>query len=335
VTTHSHTITPRDLPEIRAELATWLTDPGEHGGPNTWSAHHDPAMAANERRAAGDWARSLTLADLYYIDTDMAHLAVNAGQALPAYRLHPEDLPARNGLMIWGTPITTGHEGGEYTGAPLTAATWAVTGDGVQIRFWAEREHWLTFMAAGDPRGGLRTLTPAEVRLVRQLNPQPITCMNASHLPFGKIPGWLRTAPEQTDTMSPYELESHTRALDSLEEAERALVVSWLLLGQTLVREETVHASKASLKRIARLDPALLTTTRYVQLRHRSLPAQDRTGEGTGRTLRHRFVVRGHWRNQYYPSRKTNRPIWIDDHLKGPDGAPILDPDKLVNILRR
>lgn len=48
-----------------------------------------------------------------------------------------------------------------------------------------------------------------------------------------------------------------------------------------------------------------------------------------------RWLVRGHWRNHYYPSRKANRPIWIDTHIKGPDGAPILDPDKLVNVLRR
>ncbi|MDF6042102.1 hypothetical protein LRD69_07970 [Streptomyces sp. JH14] len=45
--------------------------------------------------------------------------------------------------------------------------------------------------------------------------------------------------------------------------------------------------------------------------------------------------MRGHWRNHYYSSRKANRPTWIDQHIKGPDGAPILDPEKLVNLLRR
>ncbi|MFS4103813.1 hypothetical protein [Streptomyces sp. PD-S100-1] len=34
-------------------------------------------------------------------------------------------------------------------------------------------------------------------------------------------------------------------------------------------------------------------------------------------------------------ARRAHRPIWIDAHVKGPDGAPLLDPDKLVNVLRR
>lgn len=57
--------------------------------------------------------------------------------------------------------------------------------------------------------------------------------------------------------------------------------------------------------------------------------------DGSGRAYRHRWIVHGHWRNHWYPSRQTHRPIWIDQHVKGPDGAPILDPAKLVNILHR
>ncbi|MFD9190310.1 hypothetical protein ACFWCA_19030 [Streptomyces phaeochromogenes] len=49
-------ITARDVPEIRAELATWLTDAGPNGGPAVWSDHHDPAMAVRERRVAADSA---------------------------------------------------------------------------------------------------------------------------------------------------------------------------------------------------------------------------------------------------------------------------------------
>ncbi|MFG3051924.1 hypothetical protein ACGFZP_13365 [Kitasatospora sp. NPDC048239] len=329
-------LTARDLPEIRAELATWLTDPGPDGGPAVWSAHLDPEVAAQERGAATDWAHSLRVANLYYASTDMARLAVNAGAALPSYRLHPEDLPARNGLVVWEEPVADAYPGGEYTGAPLTAATWAHYGNGVQIRTWATRENWLRFVAASDPRTGLTEMTKQEIAVLRRRCPQPIVSMHASYLPFGRIPGWLRGAPEDTAGMSLVELESRHNALGQLQQAERALVVTWLLMGQTLTSTEDHHASKASAKRIARLDPNLLTAVRYVRLRHHGVPQQDRADEpSAGTRHQHRWIVRGHWRNQYYPSRKSNRPIWIDDHLKGPDGAPILDPDKLVNILRR
>ncbi|MFE5485932.1 hypothetical protein [Streptomyces sp. NPDC056527] len=65
------------------------------------------------------------------------------------------------------------------------------------------------------------------------------------------------------------------------------------------------------------------------------MPQQAGVSAGVGRGDRHRWIVRGHWRNHYYPARKAHPPIWIDQHFKGPDGAPILDPDKLVDMLRR
>lgn len=330
-------INARDLPEIRAELATWLADPGPDGGPATWSAHLEREQAAQEHRAAGDWAHALRVADLYFANADMSCLAASAGAALPAYRLHPEDLPARNGLIVWEEPVSSAYDGGEYTGAPITAATWAVHGNHVQVRTWATRENWLRFMAAGDPRADLRELTRTEVDRLRRRYPQPLVSLHASYLPFGKRPTWLPTPPvENAASMSLVELESRHSALDQLEQAERALVVTWLLMGQTLTTTTEERASKAGMKRIARLDPALLTTVRCVQLRHRGNPdAAREPGAGPGRQYGVRWVVRGHWRQQYYPSRKDHRPIWIDDHLKGPDGAPLLDPDKLVNVLRR
>jgi hypothetical protein len=38
----------------------------------------------------------------------------------------------------------------------------------------------------------------------------------------------------------------------------------------------------------------------------------------------HRFIVEGHWRNQYYPSTKNHRQIYIADYEKGPEGAPLI-----------
>lgn len=35
------------------------------------------------------------------------------------------------------------------------------------------------------------------------------------------------------------------------------------------------------------------------------------------------WMVRGHWRKQYYPSIKAHRPKWIMPHWKGPEDAPV------------
>lgn len=332
----AQTITAPQLPAIRAELVQWLSTPGPDGGPDAWSrGYDDPATVRAERANAGRWATALRAAELYYCATDMTRLAMAAGEALPAYRLHPEDLPSPQGLLVWAEAVTGSTRGGAVTNAPIIAATWSVRGNGVVVRTWARREDWLAFMAEGDPRAGIRDLTAAEVRALRIRQPQPITAMAESHMPFGKVPGWLTSPPPEG--LSLYELEDHVRVSARLEQAERTLVVTWLLMGQTLATASDVEAARSSAKFIRRIDPGLLAATRYVQLRHRGYgpeTAEDGSG-GPGRAYRHRWLVRGHWRNHYYPSRQDHRPIWINPHVKGPDGAPLLDPDKLVNILRR
>lgn len=329
-----HQVTARTLPEVRAELVQWLADTGPHGGPERWAQGLDAPYADMERRAATQWKVALQAAELFYVASDMTRMAVSAGLALPSYRLHPEDLPATHGLLLWEEAVTDAYWGGALSGCPIIGMSWAVRGGGVQIRTWSLRDDWITDTAQGDARSGIADLTPAQVRVVRLRNPQPIVCMSSGHLPFGKVPGWLSTMPEDTSGMTVAELEDHSKQAGRQEQAERALLVTWLLMGQTLAREEKTVPSKASVKHLRRLDPDLLTSVRYVQLRHAgSVPAAR--GSGAGRPYQFRWIVRGHWRNHWYPSRNAHRPIWIDTHMKGPDGAPILDPDKLVNVLRR
>ena len=46
---------------------------------------------------------------------------------------------------------------------------------------------------------------------------------------------------------------------------------------------------------------------------------------GNGRKHSYRYPVRGHWREQWYPSVQSHKPIWIDEHVRGPDSAPFHD----------
>jgi hypothetical protein len=117
---------------------------------------------------------------------------------------------------------------------------------------------------------------------------------------------------------------------------QRTILTTWLLMGQNLVSSEPVTAPRAARRRIERLDPVLDPTVRYIDLRHARTEPSDRPdddGKGT-REYRHRWIVRGHWRNQYYPSRGDHRPIWIDPHLAGPEDKPLLGGER-VNVLRR
>lgn len=68
-------------------------------------------------------------------------------------------------------------------------------------------------------------------------------------------------------------------------------------------------------------------------LAHRPTAASE-AGDG-GREYVHRWVVRGHWRQQAHgPGRSLRRTTWVPPHVKGPDGAPFL-PSETVFVWRR
>ena len=47
----------------------------------------------------------------------------------------------------------------------------------------------------------------------------------------------------------------------------------------------------------------------------------------------HRWVVRGHWRNQPWgPGRELRRPVYILPHIKGPDGAPLIGGERVTTV---
>lgn len=48
----------------------------------------------------------------------------------------------------------------------------------------------------------------------------------------------------------------------------------------------------------------------------------------------HRWVVSGHWRNQWYPSTQSHSLIWIDPHVKGPEDKPIIYKDQVYLVER-
>ena len=52
----------------------------------------------------------------------------------------------------------------------------------------------------------------------------------------------------------------------------------------------------------------------------------DEPGEASGEEAdySHRFIVSGHWRNQWYPSEKLHRQIWISPYVKGPEDKPLI-----------
>jgi hypothetical protein len=98
----------------------------------------------------------------------------------------------------------------------------------------------------------------------------------------------------------------------------------WLLMQQRISVETIQRPDRASERRLRRANKPV-DPVRVISLRQ----PEHHGGPGSDRTYHHRWVVRGHWRKQWYPSQGRNVPIWITPYVKGPDGAPLLAGEKV------
>jgi hypothetical protein len=57
------------------------------------------------------------------------------------------------------------------------------------------------------------------------------------------------------------------------------------------------------------------------------------TEDEFGREWSHRWVVRGHWREQWYPSEGVHRLIWIEAFVKGPEDRPLIIKDTVFSVV--
>lgn len=63
-----------------------------------------------------------------------------------------------------------------------------------------------------------------------------------------------------------------------------------------------------------------------VELRRTTIKHDGEPGEAH---YSHRFMVRGHWRDQWYPKLQTHRQKWISPYIKGPDDGEYLEKQRV------
>lgn len=104
-------------------------------------------------------------------------------------------------------------------------------------------------------------------------------------------------------------------------------VQSLLRLSMQTLSERTVQTpprfTKRRLQR-AKMEQGGITV---VTLR-RKKPHHE--GESNPVDWQSRWIVSGHWRNQWFPTLQAHRQIWINEYVKGPDDKPLVIRDGRV-----
>jgi hypothetical protein len=92
------------------------------------------------------------------------------------------------------------------------------------------------------------------------------------------------------------------------------------LMQQTIVIHDREMPTRPTRRRAAKAD---FPGKKVVVVRLRRPNAAPR-GEEVGKPQwSHRWLVSGHWRNQWYPSLGMHRQIWISPFVKGPEDKPL------------
>jgi len=132
--------------------------------------------------------------------------------------------------------------------------------------------------------------------------------------------------PIERSTWPPSALTAEERAgYDAAALARVSALVRFILsasmfIEQTICVERREPVQRAAARQAAR---AGLDSVVHAIVLRAAEPREAAEGEATDREYSCRWIVRGHWRQQFYPRAARHVPLWIHPHLKGPDGKPL------------
>lgn len=341
---------PRELPAVREALADSLRNPLQHQALVYNLANERgmmPALSRDLRREAARLLEQergrLAAAELFYVTEDMTRLALAAAETLPVHNLHPEDIPTETGFVVFAEPIGAYHP--EATAdmpadavdvVTIVATSWGPL-DGV---LEGDPGVWLTFWSASDPATEIplvmkyQGMTRSEAETFYRRTRAKLTWDNEMVNRFGAAGIRIKETTRSGTVVHGEDFDKAHVGWDQVKNTTVAwgqvVRAAWLLMTQPGVTAVDEQPLPRTIRRRAEREGYNPNAVRVVRIRDRAnTPHRE---QPTERSYQVRWTVRGHWRNQWYPSRDEHRPVWINPHIKGPQDAPLRTGDT-VHVL--
>lgn len=240
--------------------------------------------------------------------------------ALPSFEpeaLLPTDMFTPEGFAYFPKPVFVRDVNGQDL--PVRAMGWTPirgqVGDGME-----KGGIWMLFFThRDDDQPGLFNMDSEAIAKVKDLPHASLTVTHSFWMPYDDLTYATGIADE--------------RFQEAAARQWCAVQVLWRLAGQVV---KTVTRAPRAARRDAQRhgvnqDHVVVVTLRKVKS---ITSGGELVEEGEGHGYSVQFVVRGHWRNQWYSSVKQHRQIWIDAHWKGPEDAPIQDSRRVFEVTR-
>lgn len=301
--------------EFADRLVTWRKQTGSTMFPERVLVQ---TGAPDGKAFAGDLIEILHRVDPYYVSPEVSRL-IDAAQAdMPDQALLAADLPSEFGFATFSEPIPLKDAAGDLV--PIKAIQWAPSkirregeasgkpsGFGLMICFYTEPD-WNAEAFQGHGRSG---------------NRPPLILVHWTSWVFGETIAEAIFKPSQE--------EAYGHAADSARLLRRWCAAFWHFCRQPIVVATKDTAERHVRKRMERDDWRIVPDITVITLRH---VRQKPEGDPEPAHYDHRFLVRGHWRNQWVPSLGAHRLTWIAPFIKGPDDAPFVPKKRVYRVAR-
>lgn len=361
--------TAGELPGLRRELVDYFTlsrygggfaGPGLdmyyeaiRGGKQPLRPPGDPGRAAawlslRERQALVD-------ADLWFVDADLCQIVSASHADMPTFRPQPPDLPSRTGMVLFAEPIDTTpprpveevmaaaimafpeiaeelarnpNDPGVQeqleafrrianTGCRIVAATWSPMdpGDvGMPRGVWPAGGVWMSFYSQSRVRSDGSTM--------------PYVTADVPQLLVDNELALAWTAPG----IDPTRFDMSNEMVGTTGVWGRMLFAAFILARQANLAETVTERTPRAERRRTERAKLPLRDVVVARLRRRIRPTSTGDATGAKRYQDFRAPVRGHWRNQWYPSLEDHRPKYIHLYVKGDPSLPLRDADRVTII---
>lgn len=273
----------------------------EQEGPSYMAA---TAHARGASQKAADLVQTmiestLRVAEPFYWSPEMCDVLASVSEDMPTWTLRHTDLLVTSGFMHFAKPLALPPLRDGSTAAPLSAIGWTI----------------------GQPN------EDGQSQIIVSL----FTYIASRSYPFVAVPFW--DGENMVSFLDEVGKQTRPSDQDTLEASVRYIGAALALCRQQIISTPSQRAERSTRKRAADLfahEPLI----RVVQLRRAST---GQSADATGRSVEWscRWVVSGHWRQQYYPSSDDHKPIWVLPYVKGPESAPLKAPRaKVFEVVR-
>lgn len=307
-------------------------------GPRGYSAEELPNVITSAQIHAENcmtwWRTHLQEAQLIHVSSELCEVIYASLDSMPEDRvLEVTDPPVPQGLIVFQTPYIGIDAGSEFEQVRVDAMLWG------PVRL-PPRDGWplaTDSVLPGFAMGAFRFMDPLtqddlvarELRAMCEQEGLPVEGQRG-WIPLGRS-DWLLGDMIQTPPHNG--IDPASKQHESMMEDRKLMAAIWALVKQKRIVERTiVQPRREAAKRLDRRGDKSRRDIEVIHLRRPEYRPTHADGS-TGRKVGVRYAVKPFWRNQAWgPGWSKHRLILVPAHMRGPEGAPIQNIERIWEV---